>query len=91
MLMQLVVNPLVWLYAVAHRAWDLLPGDGVATIIGKASLGLVLAHFALACRRCYDSGWAKAVLQGVLAFLALGLASLCVYRPVQFVLALWTM
>lgn len=91
LLMQLVVNPLVWLYAAVHRAWGVLPGGGVASTIGQLTLVMVLAHFALACRRCYRSGWLPAVLQGVLAFVALGLASLFVYRPVQFLLSLWTL
>jgi len=91
LLMQAVVNPMVWLYAVAHRAWGVLPGGSVASTIGQATLVAVLAHFALACRRCYRSGWPMGVLQGALAFLALGLTSIFVYRPVQFLLSLWTM
>lgn len=83
-------KPVWWLYVLGHRAIG-LPGAGVATIFGYASLAVILAHFALACRRCYDSRWPAATLQGVAAFLALGMASIYVYRPLQFVLALWTM
>lgn len=85
-----LVKPVLWLYVLGHRTLG-LPGAGVTTIFGYASLAVILAHFALACRRCYDSGWLAATLQGVAAFLALGLASIYVYRPLQFVLSLWTM
>lgn len=55
------------------------------------SLAVVLLHFAQACRRCYGSRWPTAALQGLLAFVALGATSLLVYRPLQFLLALWTL
>lgn len=90
MFMQLVANPLVWLYAAASRALGGLPQAGVA-VIGYGALAVFIAHFSLACRRCYDSGGAVALLQGLLALLTLAATSLFVYRPVQFLLALWTM
>lgn len=85
-----MVKPLLWLYVLAHRELG-LPGGNVGTLFGYAALAVVLAHFTLACRRSYDSGWVRATVQGLLAFVALGLASIFVYRPLQFLLALWTM
>ena len=64
------------------------PGDPAT--VGVSITGGVL-HFTFASRRCYDSAWWLALLQGHAAFIALGLASLFVYRPVQFLLSLWTM
>lgn len=90
MFMPLVANPLAWVYAAASRALGGLPPAGLAAI-GYGAFAVLVAHFVLACRRCYDSGWAVALLQGALAMLALLATSLLVYRPVQFLLALWTM
>lgn len=84
-----LVKPLLWLAMLAHRGLG-LPGGYIGALFGYASLAVVLVHFALACRRCYGGGPARAATLGLLAFLALGLASLFVYRPLQFLLALWT-
>lgn len=85
-----LVKPVLWLYVQGHQhlGW---PGGNIAGIFNAALLAVFLGHFALACRRCYDSSWPVALLQGLVALLAMGLGSLLLYRPVQFVLALWTM
>ena len=54
-------------------------------------LAIFVGHFAAACRRCYDGGWWRALVQGIAAFVAFAAASMWVYRPAQFLLALWTM
>lgn len=90
MFTQLVANPLVWLYSMVQGALG-LPDGGMGGFMGSAALAIFAGHFAFACRRCYDSGWMTAVIQGALAFLALGVASVFVYRPVQFLFSLWTM
>lgn len=90
LLVPLGVSPLAWLYALLQRTLG-LSGGSVASILGYAALAVVLLHFAQACRRCYGSRWPTAALQGLLAFVALGATSLLVYRPLQFLLALWTL
>lgn len=87
---QLVMKPVAWAYAALRGGM----GASVGGMPGIAVWGLValsVAHFAVACRRCYDSRWWTALLQGGAAFVALGATTILVYRPVQFVLALWTM
>lgn len=83
-------KPLLWLYVLGHETIG-LPGGNVGQVFNLASLAIILAHFVLACRRCYGGGWLVAALQGLAAFVTLGATSLVVYRTLQFVLALWTM
>jgi len=83
-------KPLLWLYVLGHRTIG-LPGGDISGLFNLASMAIILGHFAMACRRCYDSGRVVAALQGLVALVALGATSLLVYRPLQFVLALWTM
>jgi hypothetical protein len=86
---QLLVKPAEWLYTRLH-AWLGTSGD----MPGAVPVLLLLAfvgHFVMASRRCYGSAWWLALLQGVAAFVAFALASMWIYRPVQFLLALWTM
>ena len=90
LLLMPLFKPLLWLYVLGHEAIG-LPGDNVGRVFNLASLAIILGHFVLACRRCYDSGWIVAGLQGLVAFAALGATSLVVYRTLQFMLALWTM
>ncbi|MCX7563244.1 hypothetical protein OS176_06760 [Xanthomonadaceae bacterium XH05] len=52
-------------------------------------LTLVLLHFTLACRRCYDSRWYGAAWQAMVALGAFALSSFTIYRAVQFVLTIW--
>lgn len=85
---QLLVKPAEWLYTRVH-GW-LGASGAVHGVVPLLLLAIFIGHFALACRRCYDSAWWLAVLQGVAAFAAFGLASMWIYRPVQFLLALWT-
>ena len=86
---QLLVKPAEWLHARLHP-WFGLSADMPAAV-PLLMLACCVLHFTFASRRCYDSAWWLALLQGHAAFIALGLASLFVYRPVQFLLSLWTM
>lgn len=86
---QLLLKPGQWLYGRAH-AWLGLEG-GMPVALPLILLAIFTAYFAATCRRCYGSGWALATLQGFAAFVALVLSSMWIYRPAQFLLALWTM
>ncbi|MFA5684054.1 MAG: DUF3667 domain-containing protein [Lysobacteraceae bacterium] len=88
---QLVLMPTAWVYLWAMN--HLGPG-GTQSMPTFARLGLVginVGYFAFACRRCYDSGWLLAVVQGLLAFVALAFGNLVVYRGLQLLITLWTM
>ena len=85
----MLVKPAEWLHARLHP-WFGLSADMPAAV-PLLMLACCVLHFTFASRRCYDSAWWLALLQGHAAFIALGLASLFVYRPVQFLLSLWTM
>lgn len=88
---QLVVMPSAWLYVRAMAAL----GSGMAYGMPLfAKLGLIavnVGYFAIACRRCYDSRWPMALVQGAFAFAALALGNLFVYRGLQLLATLWTM
>lgn len=87
---QLLVKPGEWLYT---RAIALAGHAGTGMPL-FALAGLLLAcawHFAAACRRCYGSRWPMAAVQGMAVFAALAAANIWIYRPVQFLLSLWTM
>lgn len=86
---QLLVKPAEWLHGRLH-AWFGISGD-MPGMVPLLLLAVFAGHFVLACRRCYDSAWWLATLQGIAAFVMLGLASMWVYRPAQFLLALWAM
>ncbi len=90
MFVQLVMKPVAWLYIHA-RQWLGMAEAGMPGIASLVLLVVMLAHFIVACRRCYDSRWWVAALQGVAAFVALFVTSIYIYRPVQFLLSLWTM
>lgn len=87
---QLVMKPVAWLY-LGVRQWLGIAEAGMPGFATWGLLLLTLLHFIAACRRCYDSRWWGAALQGMAAFVALGVTSIYVYRPVQFLLSLWTM
>ena len=87
---QLLVKPGEWLYT---RAMALAGHAGTGMPL-FALAGLLLAcawHFAAACRRCYGSRWPMAAVQGMAVFAALAAANIWIYRPVQFLLSLWTL
>lgn len=88
---QVVVVPSAWLYARVMSAFGASAAHGMPLF---AQLGLVAAnvgYFAIACRRCYDSGWPMALVQGSFAFVVLAFGSLLVYRGLQLVATLLTM
>ena len=77
-------------FALAH-ALPWLSSPAVVPWLKLAVTALVLLYFATTCRRCYDSRWWIAVLQGLGVLLGFALSSFIVYRAVQFVLTLWLM
>lgn len=86
---QVVIKPAAWLYD-GVRQWLGIAGGGMPGFAASGLALLTLAHFVVACRRCYDSRWWLAVLQGFAVFAALGATSIFIYRPAQFLLTLWT-
>ena len=86
---QLLLKPAEWLYTRVH-GW-LGTSGGMPAVVPLLLLAIFVGHFAAACRRCYDGGWWRALVQGIAAFVAFAAASMWVYRPAQFLLALWTM
>ena len=90
LLIQIVVMPSVWIYFWLTKTMGVL-SPAVPTLARLGLLAVILGHFAFACRRCYDSGWAMAGVQALLAFAALAFGNLMVYRGVQLLLTLWSM
>ena len=86
---QLLLKPAEWLYTRVH-GWLGTSGE-MPAVVPLLLLAIFVGHFAAACRRCYDGGWWRALVQGIAAFVAFAAASMWVYRPAQFLLALWTM
>lgn len=87
---QLVLKPGAWLYAWMLSASG-QASSGMPLFALAGSLLVYGWYFAATCRRCYDSGWAMALVQGVAVFVALATANIWIYRPVQFLLSLWAM
>ena len=86
---QLLLKPAEWLYTRVH-GWLGTSGE-MPAVVPLLLLAIFVGHFAAACRRCYDGGWWRPLVQGIAAFVAFAAASMWVYRPAQFLLALWTM
>ena len=87
---QVVLKPGAWLYGWALAASGQANG-GMPVFALAGSLLVYGWYFAATCRRCYDSRWPMAVVQGVAVFIALAAANIWIYRPVQFLLSLWAM
>lgn len=87
---QLVIKPGAWLYGWALQAAG-QAGSGMPAPALAGSLLIYACYFAATCRRCYDSRWPMAAVQGLAVFVALAATNIWVYRPVQFLLSLWTM
>lgn len=87
---QAVIKPGAWLYEWALRALG-HEGGGMPVVVLAGSLLVYAWYFAATCRRCYDSRWPMAVVQAIAVFAALAVTNVWVYRPVQFLLSLWTM
>jgi hypothetical protein len=87
---QVVIKPGAWLYGWAMQAAG-QANSGMPAFALAGSLLVYVWYFAATCRRCYGSGWPMAALQGLAVFAALAAANIWIYRPVQFLMSLWTM
>lgn len=90
MFVQLVVHPCAWAYQwlMAHLG---SPREGMPGNVAWVLVAVNVLYFSAACRRCYGGGWPLALLRGLLAFVALGIGSLVLYRGLQLLVTLWTM
>jgi hypothetical protein len=87
---QVVLKPVAWLYGLVLAASG-QANTGMPVLALAASLLVYGWYFAATCRRCYDSRWPMAALQGLAVFIALAVSNIWIYRPVQFLLSLWAM
>lgn len=87
---QVVIKPGAWLYGWVLQAVG-QAGNGMPVLALAGSLLIYAWYFVASCRRCYDSRWPMAIVQGLAVFVALAATNVWIYRPVQFLLSLWTM
>lgn len=87
---QVAIKPGAWLYGWVLQAAG-KANSGMPLLALAGSLLVYAWYFAATCRRCYDSRWPAAAVQGAAVFAALAAANIWIYRPVQFLLSLWMM
>lgn len=88
LIVPLAIRPLASAFSALLLGAGVDPGPALRTM-AVIALVAILAHFTLACRRCYESALVLATIQACGVLAAFAVSSLLVYRAVQFLLSLW--